>query len=61
MGEWEYRCFGCGQKHVAGLWYYRQGARDVEHWIQRICGAQYDELPQAEKDTWRLLEPGESI
>ncbi len=57
MGEVDHNCFGCKAVHLASLWYQREGERDMEYWQQWLCGVKYNELPNSEKDRWRLWDP----
>ncbi len=56
MGEREQKCEGCGVKHLAALWYYREGETDMIHWIKWMCGAKYSDLSVQEMSKWRLWE-----
>jgi len=52
MGYWEENCVGCGNRHDAALWYYR----DVEtEQREYLCGVKYSEVK--DKSAWQLLEP----
>ena len=52
MGYWEENCVGCGNRHDAALWYYR----DVEGGQREyLCGVKYSDAK--DKSAWQLLEP----
>lgn len=57
MGMLEHKCVGCQTSHDAGLWYHREGERDMERWQEWLCGSKHAELPDSEKTRWQLWEP----
>ena len=54
MGMPEHKCVGCQTSHDAGLWYYRECERDMERWQEWLCGSKHAELPDSDKNRWRL-------
>lgn len=57
MGISEHQRVGYQTSHDAGLWYCRECDGDMEHWQEWLCGSEYAELPDSEKNHWRLWEP----
>ena len=57
MGISEHRSVGNQTNHDAGLWYYRECDGDMERWQEWLCDSKYAELPEREKNHWRLWVP----